>query len=183
MSVYSVLPANQPTAKPATKPAGQPTNAASGPKVASDALSLSGASTIFDLPGLKPGMKLKIEKGSSFKGFGFGGTATVNAFDGKTLDMTVDAKVFHFIHVPVHLHFERATDGTICFLGERTKGGSDDKTPKGTPSKVGAALCTITQKPGNVVLRAPDGGPVTLTSDDKGNLSIAYGPAEIHLKP
>lgn len=181
MSVYSVLPAKQPTAKPAmAKPVGKPV---SGPKVAADGLSLSGATTIFDLPGLKPGAKLKIENGSNFKGFGFGGTATVNAFDGKTLDMTVDATVFHFIHVPVHLHFERANDGTICFLGEREKGGSDEKTPKGTPSKVGAALCTVSDQPGNVVLRAPDGRPVTLHSDAKGNLTIAYGPAEIHLKP
>jgi hypothetical protein len=150
-----------------------------------DQLQLSGASSVFDLPGLAAGQTLKVDKGSSFKGHGFGGKATVTAFDGKTLDLMVNAKAMIFIHVNVHLRFEKQPDGSVRFVGERVKGGDDksDQLGAGTPSQVGTALQTVSQEPGKTVFKASNGQLVTVTSVGKGGVQVAYDKYQMVLKP
>jgi hypothetical protein len=147
-----------------------------------DQLSLT-PTTLIDLPGLQAGQTIKIEKGS-FKGHGFGGKATVQAWDGKTLDLMVNAKAFVFIKVNVHMRFELQPDGSVMFVGERV--GKKDKKEAQTenmPEKVGTKLKVVSQKPGETIFQTPDGQPVTLKATDKGGLAIAYDKYQITFKP
>jgi hypothetical protein len=153
--------------------------------VAPDQLSVK-PSTLIALPGIQAGQTLKIDKGS-FKGHGFGGKATVSAFDGKTLDMMVNAKAMIFIKVNVHMRFELQPDGSVLFVGERV--GKKDKAEKDSaetanmPEKVGTKLTVRSQKPGETVFNTPDGGTVTLTATPNGGIGIDYDKYKITLKP
>lgn len=152
----------------APRKAAAPSNVASG-----DGVSLQSAKP-FNLPGVAAGSGYKVD--GSFRGHGFGGKADVNAFDGNTLDTTVNASAMLFIKVKVHLRFEAQPDGTVLFVGERLKGqGDSGKTDPSVPQKLGTRLSVVSKQPGQTVMQAPDGNKVTVTSNGKGGFRVTYG--------
>lgn len=161
----------QATPAPAATPVAQPK---------ADQFVRQGAQT-FNFPGLAAGQRLDVK--GKFQGHGFGGKSTINQFDGKTLDFTVNASaMLGLIRVKVHLRLEANPDGTVNFIGERVK-DKNEKVDPNTPEKAGAKLKVLANRPGMAIFEAPDGQKVTLASLPNGGLQIAYDKYQIAMKP
>lgn len=130
---------------------GAPTGTASGaawiPRTADPA---AGAFQ-FQLAGFTPGAKLEVKDGD-YKGHGFGGQATVNAFDSKHMDLDVAASaMMGLVKVKVKLKWDMDDAGNVKFFGGRT-----DKAPEpGQPANVQKALSIKSQSGDRTVFELP----------------------------
>lgn len=162
------------------RPAAVPADATAVASTAADHLVRQNVG--LDFPGITAGKTHEIK--GNYKGHGFGGKATVNSFDGKILDLSVNASaMFGLVKVKVHLRFEANPDGTVSFLGERVGKEKGDKVDPDAPEKAGAKMKVLANRPGLTVLQAPDGNKVTLAGLPGGGLQIAYDQYRIALKP
>ncbi|HEY9720786.1 MAG TPA: hypothetical protein V6D47_02165 [Oscillatoriaceae cyanobacterium] len=128
------------------------------------------APKVFDLPGIRRGMTLQIGSGSSYEGYSFTGTATIAAYDARTLDLNVNASAMGgFVQKAIHLRFETQADGTVQALS--------DAGPASTTLRVASA------RPGQTVFRAQDGSQVAVRSTGNGGLTLTYGQSRIVLTP
>lgn len=158
--------------KPAPAPTPAPTSAPARP--AAMAVDTPPApSTLIQVPGLQAGQTLKVENGS-YQGTGFGGRAMVNAYDGKTLDLTLDAQAMVFVRVKVRLRFEMQPDGSVSFIGQQIKNG---ETP------IASRLTIQSQQAGQTVFTGPDGQPILLAATPNGGVAIRYGDYAMTLVP
>ena len=79
------------------------------------------------LPGFSPGAKLDVAQGS-FRGIGFGGSATVAKFDPNNLELQVRVTKLLF-HINVNLQFQVDAEGNAQFFGGRPDGKKTGSEP------------------------------------------------------
>ena len=130
-------------------------------------------STLIQLPGIAAGQTLKVAQGT-YQGTSFSGKAHVNAYDGKTLDLTLDAQAMVFVRVKVRLRFELQPDGSVSFIGQQVKNGE---------APVARRLTIQSQQAGQTVFNGPDGRPILLAATPDGGVAIRYGDYAMTLKP
>lgn len=134
------------------------------------------ASTSFEFPGLTTGKTYAMQ--GIYQGISFGGTAIVNCFDGKVLDLSVSGSaMMGLVKAQAHVRLEANSDGTVTFLGERTDQAQD------APTKAGARMKVLTNRPGLTVLEAPNGNQVKVAALPGGGLQVSYDQAQLTLQP
>lgn len=140
-----------------------PTVTARAPK---DALKLSGAIAVFNLP-FASGQNVPVTGHAS--GFDFSGNAQMSEVSGRRVDLTIDASVL-FVSAKVHLRFTANADNTVSILAERTDSGKPEPMDMS-----GETLKVISRSATEMNLEDSKGQRATLRSGPDGKASIEYG--------
>lgn len=140
-----------------------------------DQLKLSTRAATFDLKDLKAGETYQVT--GQIKGHSFKGTALVNEFDGRNVDLTIKGTVM-LMRITVHARLETQANGTVHALAEQTAGPS----LPGAPAKAETDLKVVSVKPDATMMRAPDGSTASVVRDARGTLLIDFLNSHVELK-
>lgn len=166
--------------KPATDPVFRPQIQPPRPSLRSfglgrDQLLLSQRARTFDIEGLAPGQTYKVT--GTIKGRSFKGDAVVNAYDGDTVDLTINASVM-LMKVKVHGRLETRPDGSVHALAEQLSGPSIP----GAPDKAETDLKVVSAAPNSTVLQAADGSRAAVRATAGGPIVIDFLDSHIELR-
>ncbi|MEB3283887.1 MAG: hypothetical protein VKN33_01190 [Candidatus Sericytochromatia bacterium] len=128
-------------------------------------------------PGLVAGTRMMLAPGTSVKGFAITGTAAVRSASSSTLDLVAKgAAFFGLFRRTYNLRVEMLKNGKVdVSLNEIDRNGNPkDKVFNGK-------LEVISQRPGELTLRAPDGKPGSIRQDADGSLLVQHPEGTVRL--
>jgi hypothetical protein len=119
-----------------------------------------------NLPGVQAGMNFAVDNGTVLKGYSVGGSGRVDRFDGKVIDMSVEATaMMGIVKMQLKLHGEMQADGKVHLTASKADGSPMfDET-----------LSVVSNQPGRLELKSANGERSSLVSDGRGGITITHG--------
>lgn len=145
-------------------------SAAPAPRPLAPAVEVKAAAPRLDLPGLRKGLQLMLARGTRLMGYAIDGTARVDAIDGKSIALTVNASAaMGFVRKVIGLRAETQPNGTMQITAEEL-----NSRGQATKTYFSDSLKIVSNRPGHIVLEGPDGRPGALKIGQDGRVTLEH---------